>query len=332
MTTLMPHCPILAAAVLLIDCSGEVAPAGPSSNAPAADEVAPPPGVPDRGDDPAVVAVDVGGRMLCSGTLVAPDVVLTSYRCAVATTQKQCPSGASKVNSGLKPSSIRILVGDQFTSAQERARGRGVVASSGDAPCAVDIALVLLDTPIDDILPLSVRPTGAAKGDRLRTVGFAHVGGGPVIEKLVGDHLPVLDATASELRIGHACASTQGGPAVDEATGQIVGVGSYGAGTSCTGGDGFDVYARADAALGLIGEALAQSAATASSTRGKMKTKKGPIDMGANCTHGADCAAGVCVTERAQEYCSRSCGPHDRCPAHFRCQKCTSGSWVCVEG
>ncbi|MDB4997114.1 MAG: hypothetical protein JWM74_4546, partial [Myxococcaceae bacterium] len=39
------------------------------------------PGVPDRGRDPAVVAIDVGGEGLCTGTLIAPNVVLTARHC-----------------------------------------------------------------------------------------------------------------------------------------------------------------------------------------------------------------------------------------------------------
>jgi hypothetical protein len=333
MTTPAPRYRTLVAFVFLVACSGDVAPLASSSGGPVADEVVPPPGVPDRGDDPAVVAIDVGGRMLCSGTLVAPDVVLTTYRCvAGAAARMQCPPGGPMVNAGLATSSIRILVGDQTATAQERARGRDVVASAGNAPCAVDVALVLLDTPIDEIMPLSVRPTGAAKGDRLRTVGFARISSGSALQKLARDHLAVIDATETELRLSQACADAPGGPAIDESTGEIVGIDSHPGGASCAGANAFDVYARADAALALIGEALARSVATASSVKGRKKTKKGPIDMGANCARGLDCAAGVCVTERSQEYCSRTCGPHDRCPAHFRCQKCTGASWVCVEG
>jgi protease YdgD len=322
------------ALVFSVACSGEVASSDAVSGAPTADEVAPPHGVPDRGVDPAVVAIDIGGRVLCTGTLVAPDVVLTAYRCvALAATQKHCPQNGPSASAGLASASIHILVGDQIATAQERARGLDVVVSGGDSPCPADIALVLLDSPIDEIVPLSVRPTGAAKGDRLRTVGFARVQGASATGKVVRDHVLVLDATATELHIEQACEGAAGGPAIDESTGEIVGVASLPLAAGCGEANAFQIYARTDAVLTMIGEAIARSAATVSSTQsGRKKTKKGPVDMGANCARGADCAAGVCVTERSQEYCSRACGPHDRCPPHFRCQKCTSGSWVCVEG
>jgi hypothetical protein len=327
----------LAPLAFLFACSGEMSAAPTSSTgAPSADLAVPPPGVADRGDDPAVVAIDVGGQAFCSGALIAPDVVLTARRCVTTTTsQNPCPAGwpqiAGKTASALAPQSIRILVGEEATTAQERARGRDVVAPSGDVACGADIALVLLDGSIDDVLPLAVRATGAAKGDRVRTVGFARLGSGAALEKLVRDHLPVLDATAAQLRIGEDCERGAGGPALDESTGEIVGVASHQGGSTCAGAGALDAYARADASLSVIGEALAKSGSIVGSTRGKKKTKKGPIDLGANCIRGADCAAGVCVTDRLQQYCSRTCGLHDRCPTRFRCQQSSGGVGVCVE-
>ncbi|HXN34014.1 MAG TPA: hypothetical protein VN894_19240, partial [Polyangiaceae bacterium] len=228
-----------------------------------------------------------------------------------------------------EPSSLRILVGDELAIAEERARGRDVLAPPGDVLCGADIALILLDTPIDGIRPLSVRATGAAKGDHLRTVAFARLPGATQLQKLVSDHLRVLDTTAAELEIVEACGRGAGGPAIDESTGEIVGVASRSAGTSCTGAGSFDAYTRADAFFSLITQAVAQGSVVASSAIGQKKTKTGPIDMGASCIRADDCAAGVCVAGLAQEYCSRACDPHDRCPAHFRCKQTAQGDWVC---
>ena len=61
-------------------CSGPSASSILPNGAPNADVVSPPPGVADRGDDPAVVAIDADVP-LCAGALVAPDVVLTSRHC-----------------------------------------------------------------------------------------------------------------------------------------------------------------------------------------------------------------------------------------------------------
>ncbi len=315
-------------------CSAETAvpQGGPSAAAPSADVSALLLGVPDRGDDPAVVAVDVGGVALCSAALVAPDVALTARHCVVVVDPDvaQCPSGAAPQVLGERPpSSIRILVGDDLATAQERARGSAVTEASGDVLCEADVALISLDTPIDDIHPLSVRASGAAKGDRLRTVSYGRAGGLAGLQKLVRDHLLVVDADATELAIGEPCPETWGGPAIDESTGEIVGIASRGGGPACDGLAGIDVYERADVFMPLVVDAIAASSAPAGALAGQQKTKKGAIDLGANCAVGDDCAAGICVTDALHEYCSRACGPADACPARFRCKMDIQGSWLC---
>jgi hypothetical protein len=312
---------------LELACSSEMAaPNAVSIGAPSAEETAGLLGIPDRGNDPAVVAIDVGGVALCGGTLVAPDVVLTARHCvAVVAPDTQCPARAAQVIGEPSAPSLRILVGDDLASAEERARGRTILAPPGDVLCGADVALVLLDMPIDDVRPLSVRATGAAKGEHVRTVAFARPVGGPAPQKLVRDHRRVIDATTTELETGEACGETTGGPALDESTGEIVGIASRPGGPSCAGVGAFDRYTRADAFLSLVGAALG----AAGPAKGQRRTKKGPIDMGANCARADDCAAGVCITDRTQEYCSRACDPHDHCPPRFRCKKSIEGDWVC---
>lgn len=315
----------------LIACAGEASPPIASSNRVLiVDEAVPPRGVPDRQDDPAVVAVDVGGDAICAGALIAQDMVVTERTCVAGGSPSiLCPAGAELASLHAPP--IRIFVSDPGAALHERASARDVLVASGGADCRADLAFVLLDTPIDDIAPLSVRPTGAAKGERLRTVSFDNHVLGPTLAKLVRDHLSVLDATATELTIGEPCWSTEGGPAVDETTGNIVGIASRAGGGKCTGLASTEIYVRTDTFLMAIGEALSKSAFPSGTPRGKQRTRKGPVDMGANCARGDDCAAGVCVEESGQEYCSRTCGPHDRCPAHFLCQVSPDGLWACVE-
>jgi hypothetical protein len=231
----------------------------------------------------------------------------------------------------LAPQSLHILVGDKVTSTEDRALGREIMTPPGDALCGADIALVFLDTPIDEVQPLSVRATGAARGDHLRTVGFSRLGGKRAADKLVRDHLPVLDVAATELEIGEACDTHAGGPALDEATAEIVGVASR-ASSRCAGADARQVYTRTDAFASFIGEALAvhggaggAAAVASGSPKRNERTRKGPVDVGASCLRADDCAAGICVTQGPREYCSRACDAHDRCPAHFRCKKAGGG-------
>jgi hypothetical protein len=278
-----------------------------------------------------VVAIDVGGHVTCSGVLIAPDIVLSAGRClTLAMPPVGCPAG-EPIAIVPSPPSIRVFVSDVGAGLNERASATHVLVASGDATCHADLAFILLDTPIDDVAPLSVRTTGAAKGDRLRTVAFDKPDTNGGLAKLVRDHLLVLDATTTELLIGEPCPTTEGGPAVDEATGEVVGIALRAGDDACAGVASSEVYARTDVLLMAIGNTVSKTSSGPVSTRGKKKTKRGPIDMGANCAHGVDCAAGVCVEQPARRYCTRSCSPSDRCPAHFRCQKSESELWVCVE-
>ncbi len=321
---------LFVALALVVACSGTAATSLPST-APDVDVVAPPPGVADRGDDPAVVAIDVGDSTLCAGALVAPDVVLTARHCVSAPAELAgCTNaGAAGVPPLRSPESLRIFLGDDMATAAERARGRAIRVPTASSMCGADIALLLLDVPIDDVQPLVVRPTGAAQGDHLRTIGWRlpeHAGRAP---KILRDHLLVLSASPTELELGEAITGA-GGPALDEATAEVLGVFSR-----SDAGPARAVYTRTDAFAALIESALAESVSAAASTRGS-KNKKGPADLGANCAVGADCAAGVCVSVPAgpdglEQYCSQTCGSHDRCPARFRCQRSQVGVEACVK-
>ncbi len=112
-------------------------------------------GVADNGRDPAVlalVAVDSGSDALCTATLIAPDVVLTARHCVSFTVDPiACPSTEKQVLGERPPSSLRVLVGDDVSTAREAASGVSVVVPPGDALCDADIALVLLDRPIDGV-------------------------------------------------------------------------------------------------------------------------------------------------------------------------------------
>jgi len=315
----------LCAVVFSVGCSGSVSdlPSGPV--APSADVAEPVLGVADLGTDPAVVAIDLGGPVSCAGALVAADLVLTARHCvSYPDPEAACTLSGASPPPLLQASTIGVRVTDGGDLVAPRVRARRIVAPPVASACGADIAFLELEEPIDTVQPLVVRANGIAVGGHLRSVGFelaAALAAG--FEKNVRDHVVVVDTTATEFLIQEGlCTSGCGGPAIDESSGEIVGVVSRG------GPDG-DVATRADAFLAFIDAELAQ-ANPERPIVGAAKEKKGPVDMGANCTFGVDCAAGVCVTEAMRRYCSRSCSPHDHCPAHFRCETSAEGSPVCV--
>lgn len=329
-------------ALALIACSSPDPSASPSEIT--ADQVEIVKGVPDRGQDPAVVAIDIGEKALCTGALIAPDAVLTARHCVAVTAESvSCPAQGPQVTKMRAASSLGILVGDDIKTAKLAARGKAIFAPKGDALCDADVAVVLLDREVTGVDPIDVRAHGAAKGERVRAVGYGRAGDGEAAGvKLVRAHVKVLDATEAEFVVGEStCQGDSGGPAFDESTGEIVGVVSRG-GPQCDGKGAHNIYTRVDAFESLIEEALAQSSSSAphgSHDGGKPprrhkdggKSKPPATDLGAACTKGSDCAAGVCVTTHDKQYCSRPCDAHDHCPTHFRCTRASSGGSVCVQ-
>jgi protease YdgD len=294
---------------------------------PSVDVASPLRGVPDPGVDPAVVLLDLGGGGACTGALLASDVVLTARRCIAPTSggsgDSQCPEVGPDAASHRDLSTVHVLVGDDAASAVERARGRAVLVPPGSELCGADVAVLLLDATIDDVAPLVAHATGAAVGVHVRSVSY---GGG---HKLVRDHVPVTATSSSELALGEApCDGAPGGPAIDEASGEVVGVLSRG-GSACDDRQGYDVDTRADVFLALIDEGLAEG--SLSHAAHQAKEKKGPVDLGASCSHGSDCAAGMCVAFAGSRYCTRSCSSEDRCPSGARCMGTQEDSTVCVE-
>ena len=197
-----------------------------------------------------VVALTVGtGPMvtLCSGSLIAPNVVLTARHCVSvqSSTMVSCDQSGNSLTgdnfTGDQPAaSIHVFTGVQPTlSGTPVANGSAIFHPSGNVLCNGDMALVVLDTAITSAAPLRLRLSAAPNpGETLRAVGYLEktIRSAPIGTRFRKDGLPILavGSTVSasqtplgsnEFELGEAmCEGDSGGPARDEMTGAIVGI------------------------------------------------------------------------------------------------------------
>lgn len=211
----------------------------------------------DEGDNTAVVALKIGDQApfdLCTGALIAPNLVLTARHCisipvtsSVSCNEDGASGNGAHVGADRAPSSIRVYVGAHPNLGGEPdAQGQEVFHPGGNVLCNGDIAVLALDRPITDIAPMRVRVrAGALAGETVRAVGYGRndldLPSGTRLQK-PGVKVLAMGRTVSasqtplasrEFEVGlSSCRGDSGGPAISETTGAVIGVVSRG--TSCT--------------------------------------------------------------------------------------------------
>lgn len=210
-------------------------------------------GVADRGAHPAVVAIDVAGQGLCTGTLVAPDVVLTARHC-VSYTAEHVSCAYDDVRGDREPSTLAVYAGDTVAGATFVGRGRELVVPAGRALCDRDVAALVLDRAAVGVRPAAIASDAPRPGAFLTVVGFGRSGpvGGAGVKRRRA--VRVLDVASRELEVGEAtCPGDSGGPAFD-AAGDVVGIVSRGR-ARCSGPTATNIFTRADVVRALIARA-----------------------------------------------------------------------------
>lgn len=216
---------------------------------------------------------------LCSGALVAPNLVLTARHCvsrAVTATPSCDAKGRSHNGVHLAedadPQLITIYAKSEVhpDSDVPSAHAIRTLHPSGHVLCDADVAFLVLDRPVTGVRIMQMRLTSPVEpGDAVVPVGF---GGGA--KMAVGTRVarPVSTILATgpasnrdtgavlgprEFEVDQAtCRGDSGGPAVDARTGEIVGVVSRGGSCSAAGNH---VYTRVDSYARLAAMALANA-------------------------------------------------------------------------
>lgn len=162
-------------------------------------------GAVDEGD-PAVGAIwQTGLGEVCTGTLIAPDVVLTAAHCVADVTRLSFMTGTGTAQSEFAHAPPSTLTGHAVVAG---AVHPSYVAAGARCPNAtIDVGLLRLAAPITDITPLLPSTTlGTRAGQTCNGVGF-------------GLHNEQADTSAGQKRTGTAIVKTTAARSIEVSAG-----------------------------------------------------------------------------------------------------------------
>lgn len=267
-----------------------------------------------RNNEPAVVLVYNRAGGLCSGSLIAPRVVLTAKHCV------QGDGASAPFSVGL----FVIGVGDSINGLSETYRVSSIWTTPGPyfddgrltGLPGVDVALVTLQRAAT-VTPVSVyrgHPRDFL-GQPVRAVGFGQIrDGSSGVKYRVTTQINSIDGSILSTPPA-TCQGDSGGPLITEDD-QVVAVTSFGSGVCGSGG--FNGYNRVDIFLEDIDRVLMESGACVNTGEELCngvdddcddEVDEGCLELGETCTSNEECSSTRCEDTPAGSICTTDCDP-----------------------
>lgn len=322
-------------------------------------------GVDSTADQNAVVLIFIKDwDEFCSGTLLAPNLVLTARHCVSRTQMVSFGCDAqghvlgvsgAQVQADYPVGDLEVFVGlwrADPSYAPPSAIGTKVFHDSSTNLCGHDVSLILLDRDIANAPIAPVRlDDSVTVGETLTAVGWGVTEKelAPTVRKqranvkivAVGPDTgggAVQPTPPNDFRVGESiCAGDSGGPALDSQTGAVVGVTSRGGNgqapnmndpsVECIGATNF--YTQTSAYKDLILAAFAEAGHDPWVEGGPDPRK---AKFGEPCATGGDCRSAICATyKQAPPFCSQDCSSDPTsCPSGYDCKDPGDGSKACL--
>jgi MYXO-CTERM domain-containing protein len=199
----------------------------------------------------AAIMIVTNGQFGCTGTLIAPNLVLTARHCVAGDLDESTMCGAAK--NDLPPSAFSIALGASASASKKIGRGVKLFVPPTKNLCGFDVALIQLDKDVPSARLARVRFDPLAVGETAIAVGYGAatpdgpptpgrrqratkvVGIGPATKTWAtrsGQSIPY-EIPSGDIATGEStCFGDSGGPLFDDA-GDVIGVTSRGIDGEC---------------------------------------------------------------------------------------------------